>query len=208
MRRSYTHPSVYEGIRQGADWADPEMDPTRIDWAPRQAAALIPFRLDEHGPVNPVEDTDVRLGRNFFGHWGEQPCGDAWVTAIWNGIPHLLMVERGGDNEQAGDRSWALPGGYVDVARGEDPRTPAAAIRELEEETGLALPGAVWRSEDPRYIPDPRASRQSWPVTVLSRTDLGTVDRLPTVRGRDDARRAAWIRAGSYEDLAACLTDT
>jgi hypothetical protein len=41
--RTYTHPDVLTiGVRDG--WADPQTDPTRIDWAARQATAAIPFR--------------------------------------------------------------------------------------------------------------------------------------------------------------------
>lgn len=67
--RTYTHPDVFTiGIRDG--WADPETDPTRIDWPPRQARAAIPFQVVDGHPVNPCEQTAVRYGRNELGHWG------------------------------------------------------------------------------------------------------------------------------------------
>jgi len=191
MISEYTHPSVLDGIAAGASWADPEMDPTRIDWAERQRRALVPFRVVDGRPVSPLAPTGVRYGRNELGHWGEQPCADAIVIArtlpgAHGGWPWLLMVER------SDGHGWALPGGYVDP--GEDPTD--AALRELVEETGLSVDRAqVRRTLDPRPVPDPRGSDEAWMVTTPVYVDLGSGYTLPAVEGRDDARRAAWVAA-------------
>ncbi|MFC3381562.1 NUDIX domain-containing protein [Couchioplanes azureus] len=197
--RTYTHPDVFTiGVRDG--WADPETDPTRIDWTARQATAAIPFEVIDGRPVNPCEDTGIRYGRNELGHWGEALAADAMVTATDSvGGRWLLMVER------ADGRGWALPGGFVDP--GEAPVD--AAVRELAEETGLQVPAERWHTEAPRYVPDPRASDEAWMVTVLSRTDLGaypTPADFPAVHGADDAARAAWLPAHDYRTLTHCLT--
>ncbi|WP_063843009.1 NUDIX domain-containing protein [Sphaerimonospora mesophila] len=190
----YTHPDVLTlGVRAG--WADPETDPTRIDWAARQATAAIPFRVVDGRPVNPCETTGIRYGRNELGHWGEALCADAIVTATMAGRRRLVMVER------RDGHGWALPGGHVDP--GEDPG--AAAVRELEEETGLVIPGATWRTLPARYVPDPRASDEAWMVTVPAITHLGPLPDLPAVAGADDAKRAAWITADTYAVLLADL---
>lgn len=199
MSRTWTDPEVFAAAARGEPWADPETDPTRIDWAERQRQALIPFRVIDGRPVNPCQSTGIRYGRNQLGHWGEQPCADAIVTVTDNaGTRWLLMVER------SDGHGWAMPGGYVEP--GEDPID--AAVRELAEETGLM----VYREHDhyvtlpPRYVPDPRASDEAWMVTVPVRIDLGGgYCLLPEVEGRDDARRAAWIPANTYVDLAAAL---
>ncbi|ABP52554.1 NUDIX domain-containing protein [Salinispora tropica] len=193
--RTYTDPSVLAGIAAGASWADPEMDPTRIDWTARRAAAAIPFPLVNGRPVNPAAPTGVRFGRNELGHWGEALAADAIVTASDpDGWRWLLLIERGDGH------GWALPGGHVDP--GEDPTH--AAFRELAEETGLiADPIDPWVKTLPaRYVPDPRASDEAWMVTVPVRVDLGrgwTV--LPDVIGRDDARRAEWLPAVDFDCL-------
>src|SRR4051794_19449856 len=90
---TYTAPEVLTaGVTQG--WADPETDPTRIDWPTRQATATIWFEVVDGRPVNPCEPTPVRYGRNQLGHWGEALAGAAVVTATTADQQRwLLMVE-------------------------------------------------------------------------------------------------------------------
>lgn len=183
---AYTAPEVFtRGVEEG--WADPETDPTQIDWPARQAAAAVPFLVVAGRPVSPCPGSTVRYGRNQLGHWGEQKCADALVTSTdEHGYRWLLMVERGDG------LGWALPGGYVEA--GEAP--VHAALRELAEETGLQVPQDVHpEALPPRFVPDPRGSDEAWMVTTPVLVDLG--ERRPLVHGQDDARRAEWIRADS-----------
>jgi 8-oxo-dGTP pyrophosphatase MutT (NUDIX family) len=187
----YTHPDVFTiGVSDG--WADRCIDPRLIDWPARQRAAAIPFRLVDGRPVNPCQSTGIRYGRNELGHWGEQLCADAVAISYGRqGRPWLLMVER------RDGHGWALPGGYVDP--GEEP--VVAAIRELREETGLTLRGArTIQVEQPTYVPDPRASDEAWMVTVPVWV-IYDLDR-PAVVGGDDARRAGWVPACDYAEVA------
>jgi ADP-ribose diphosphatase len=192
--RTYTHADVFTlGVEQG--WAERETDPTRIYWPARQAKAAIPFQVVNGRPVNPCERTDVRYGRSEMGRWGENLMADALVTVTYAGRRHLLMVERGDGY------GWAVPGGAVEPGETAD----RAAARELEEETGLTVSSSLRRAGRPVYVPDPRASDEAWAVTVPVMFGLGCQDRPPTLEAADDARRAAWIPAGSYRGLATSL---
>jgi ADP-ribose pyrophosphatase len=194
----YTHPDVLRAALAGEDWAERETDPTRIDWQGRQSRALIPFLVIEGRPVNPCE-LNGHTGRNEMGLWGETPCADALVTATTNGgrMRWLLMVERGDGY------SWAVPGGRI-----EDSETGTrAALRELREETGLALDLAdVTRELPARYVPDPRFSDEAWAATIPVHFGLRyQVHEMPDVADADDARRAAWVPAPTYDGLAGYL---
>jgi ADP-ribose pyrophosphatase len=196
--RTYTHPDVFTlGVAEG--WAEAESDPTRIDWPARQAASAIPFEVIGGRPVNPCEKTAIRYGRNEMGYWGETRMADALVTVTLPpfGARYLLMVQRGDGY------GWAVPGGHVEPGE----TGTAAAVRELAEETGLAVPVLSCRALRSRYVPDPRASDEAWAVTVPVRIDLGVRGTLPAVTGGDDARRAEWIPADTYGHLADALHD-
>jgi ADP-ribose pyrophosphatase len=192
--RIWTHPDVFtSGVAEG--WAEAETDPTRIDWAARQAAAAIPFRVVNGRPVNPRAVTGIRHGRNEMGYWGETLMADALVTVTCAGMRHLLMVER------EDGYGWAVPGGHVEP--GETGTT--AAVRELAEETSLVVSPGSAVAMAARYVPDPRASDEAWAVTIPVRIDLGNRAGLPAVTGGDDARRARWLPAASYRHLTAAL---
>jgi 8-oxo-dGTP pyrophosphatase MutT (NUDIX family) len=190
----YTDPSVLTtGIAEG--WAEPEADCTRIDWPPRQAAAAIPFKVINGRPVNPCATPRVRRGRNQLGRWGENLMADLVVTLVYRGVRHLLMVERGDS------LGWAVPGGKVEAGE----TGLQAAIRELLEETGYRIDPGLCQPRTPRYVDDPRGSREAWAVTCLVTAGLGEVAALPGVTGGDDARRAAWIPASDYHGLETAL---
>ena len=187
--RTYTHPDVL-GVGVSEGWADPETDPTRINWDARRAQAAIPFCVVDGRPVNPFGPTGIRYGRNELGHWGEALAADALVAANdRDGHRWIVMIER------KDGHGWALPGGFVDPGE----NAVDAVGRELFEETGLDVGDVVWDMSAPRYVPDPRASDEAWMVTVLAKWHIS--GDFPPVVGADDAARAAWVRADNYVTL-------
>lgn len=104
---------------------------------------------------------------------------------------HVLMVRRGAD---PGNGLWALPGGFVD-AQG-DRTMQDAAIRELQEETGIKVPEKVLRGsiQDSRVFDAPDRSQRGRTITHAFKILLEEGEyKLPRVRGQDDAERAQWI---------------
>jgi 8-oxo-dGTP pyrophosphatase MutT (NUDIX family) len=132
----------------------------------------------------------------LFPLFGAQAAPSAAACVIKHQQALLLVQDRISDR-------YSLSGGYIDAGE-----TPAqAALRELFEETGLDL-SHVDEVGRARYVPDPRASDEAWMVTVPVRIHLGRVTELPAVRGSDDADRAEWVLADTYQDLVADLRDT
>jgi 8-oxo-dGTP pyrophosphatase MutT (NUDIX family) len=177
-----------------------QTDPTLIDWPARQSAAAIPFRVIDGRPVNPCEQTAVRYGRNEMGFWGESRMADALVTVTYLGTRWMLMIQR------ADGYGWAVPGGHAEPGES----GMQAAIRELAEETGLGVTPELCRALPARYVPDPRASDEAWAVTVpvhVSLPERNQAYGLPEVTGSDDARRAEWIPAGTYDGLVRALAE-
>jgi 8-oxo-dGTP diphosphatase len=93
----------------------------------------------------------------------------------------LLMIRRGGDPFRG---MLALPGGFVDVGE----TVEQAAVRELREETGVAVDAADLRLAGVYSQPgrDPRG----WTVSVLFRIDAGG---RPDARHGDDAAAVEWV---------------
>ncbi|WP_335986520.1 NUDIX domain-containing protein [Glycomyces sp. MUSA5-2] len=171
-------------------------DPAAIDWDLRRRRAVIGFSLDANGlPVNPIQP-DLPEGRGELWHWGEAAASDAVVTLIdADGRRWLLVIERDDDY------GVGVPGGGLEP----DETPEAAVVRELWEETNLDLTEAAFTRQRARYVPDPRAGRNAWMVTVPFTAVLHT-STFPEVEGRDDARQALWLRADTYADFAAAVS--
>lgn len=114
---------------------------------------------------------------------------DCIVFGLKEGVLKVLLIQRG---HPPFEGKWALPGGFVDL--GED--LEAAALRELEEETGvknlfieqLFTFGSVAR--------DPRGR-----VISVAYFALVNLDEHP-VKAASDAKEAAWYNLDELPDLA------
>jgi 8-oxo-dGTP diphosphatase len=100
----------------------------------------------------------------------------------------LLLIKRKNDPCKG---MWALPGGFVE----DDEELEAAAIRELEEETGLKVPAMTQLYAFGRVGRDSRGRT----VTVTYYTTIAAP--LP-VSGQDDAAEAHWVAVKDITALA------
>jgi bifunctional NMN adenylyltransferase/nudix hydrolase len=122
--------------------------------------------------------------------WSVAPYPPIFVTvdAIVIKSGHILIVKRRGF---PGKGLLALPGGFV----AQDEWLEHAVIRELREETGIALPAAELRKaiRTVRVFDHPDRSLRGRTITHGFYFNLGTVGDLPRVKGGDDAAKAFWM---------------
>jgi bifunctional NMN adenylyltransferase/nudix hydrolase len=122
--------------------------------------------------------------------WSAAPYPPIFVTAdaVVYKSGHVLVVKRRGF---PGKGLWALPGGFVN----QDEWLEHAAVRELREETGIALSASELRKfiRASRVFDHPDRSLRGRTITHGYYFDLGASGDLPRVKGGDDAAKAFWI---------------
>jgi len=116
------------------------------------------------------------------------------VTAdcvVFAGEPNdmrILLVRRG---HAPYKDCWALPGGFMNI----DETTQDAALRELEEETGLRLEAVSPVGVFDAVGRDPRER-------VISVAYTAWLKQAPPVSGSDDATEAQWVPLTEAHPLA------
>ncbi len=122
--------------------------------------------------------------------WSAAPYPPIFVTtdAVVFKSGHILVVKRRGF---PGKGLLALPGGFV----AQDEFVEHAAIRELREETGIALHANELRKfvAAARVFDHPERSLRGRTITHGFYFNLGAVGELPRVKGGDDASKAFWM---------------
>lgn len=114
---------------------------------------------------------------------------DVVLFARPGGVLALLAVERAKEPFRG---RWALPGGFVEPGE----RTRAAALRELDEETGVDVTGVRlrWLGRYGAPARDPRGP-------VISNVYYGFVGSgpaAPTATPASDARQACWLPVAEF----------
>lgn len=113
---------------------------------------------------------------------------DCIVFAIGDGDTKILLIER--KNPPYRGR-WAFPGGFMNM----DESAEEAAMRELEEETGLKVDCVIQVGAFSKVDRDPRERI----VTIAFYT---VMEHAPEVKGTDDASRARWFSLDNLPPLA------
>lgn len=134
---------------------------------------------------------ELAYARRYREAWSGAPYPPIFVTAdavvIQDG--HVLLIRRKG---RPGQGQWAIPGGFVE----QDEFVVDAALRELEEETGLAVPEAELRRSiiATRVFDAPFRDMRGRMITHATLFHLRPDSpELPKAVGADDADLASWV---------------
>lgn len=136
--------------------------------------------------------------------WASAPYAPTFVTtdAVMVESGHVLMIQRGG---QPGNGQWALPGGFLDAAKGETIRD--CVRRELVEETKIDVPPAMlldlFRKAESGVFDHPDRDLRGRIITHGFVVELPTRSSgLSKVKGSDDAAHAQWIPLYQIEEMS------
>ena len=102
--------------------------------------------------------------------------------------PKVLLIQRGNEPFKG---CWAFPGGFMDM----DETTEHCAVRELKEETGLAVSDLHQIGTYSKIDRDPRGRTISVAYLVI-------IDSPVEVTGQDDAPKAEWFPITNLPHLA------
>ena len=165
------------------------------EWVPEPVAGYL--RAWARLPFYPELAADQAAVQEMIREWKDAPYEPIFATVdavvVDNG--HVLLVKRKG---RPGPGLWALPGGFLDPKE----RLLDGAMRELREETGLDVHGALLRHALKRVVvfDHPARSQRGRTITHAHLFDFHH-DRLPPVEGGDDAADAAWVPLGDLPGL-------
>ncbi|MCM5680600.1 bifunctional nicotinamide-nucleotide adenylyltransferase/Nudix hydroxylase [Schlegelella sp. S2-27] len=130
-----------------------------------------------------------RLLRHYKQSWSAAPYPPVFVTvdSVVACSGRVLLVRRG---QAPGKGLLAVPGGFIEQRE----TAYQSALRELQEETGLALLDTTMRQclKATAVFDHPDRSQRGRTITHAHYFELGERE-LPEVQGGDDAAQALWV---------------
>jgi len=168
------------------------------DLPPNIRAALEQFTRT---PAFASLQEEWQMLRNYHASWATAPYPPVFVTvdAVVRCQGHILLIRRA---HPPGKDLLAVPGGFIE----QHETLWQACLRELAEETRLALPEATWRAalRHVTVFDHPGRSQRGRTITHAHYFDLG--DRpLPEICAADDAAQAQWLPTAALAHLQACF---
>ena len=150
-----------------------------------------------HTPHYGALQEEWRMLRGYRASWAGSPYPPVFVTvdAVLRCQDRVLLIRRA---QPPGKGLWALPGGFLEPYD----TLWQSCLRELAEETRLALPEAQLRAALQRVqvFDHPARSQRGRVITHAYCFDLGDAP-LPTVHGGDDAAHAEWVEIARLEAM-------
>lgn len=123
--------------------------------------------------------------QDYCDEWGEGPHL-AVDCMLVNDFGEVALVQRK-------DKSWALPGGFVDVGE----TLVRACLRELREETGIVLP----KGTEPSYVAfsdDPGRDKRAHIVSVAHMFDI---EGRPSLKLSEEHISIGWFRMEAIKNM-------
>lgn len=149
------------------------------------------------GPLFEALAPEAEMLRQYQASWASAPYPPVLVTVdcVVKCGRHVLLIRRG---QAPGKGLLAVPGGFLEQRE----TTQQAALRELEEETHLALPPASLRAclKATDVFDRPDRSARGRTITHGHFFDLGDRE-LPGLRADDDAAAAEWTPIDALRTL-------
>ena len=170
------------------------------DTLPREVMSFL-FRFSDTADYTALKKEYEYITR-YKEEWSNTPYPVTFFTtdAVVIQSGHILLVKR---KTEPGKGQWALPGGFLD----EGQRVKDSMIRELKEETKIAVPPAVLRGsiKAERLFDAPNRSLRGRTLTQAYLIDLPDQPQLPKVKGADDAEKAKWFPLDMVSEMTHCL---
>jgi bifunctional NMN adenylyltransferase/nudix hydrolase len=133
---------------------------------------------------------EYQMIKKYKEAWKAAPFPPTFMTvdAVVVQSGHILLVKRG---DMPGKGLWALPGGFLN----QEETMLDGAIRELKEETKIKVPVPVLKGsiKESKTFDAPNRSARGRTITQAFYIDLGFDEKLPKVKGSDDAEKAFWV---------------
>lgn len=127
---------------------------------------------------------------NYKALWSKSPYPVIFQTtdAIVIQSGHILLVRR---RSAPGQSLLALPGGYVEA----DQTIEESMLREVREETLLKVPTKIMKAciQKQETFDHVGRSDRGRVITTAFHISLNDTDKLPRVKGSDDAEKAFWM---------------
>jgi bifunctional NMN adenylyltransferase/nudix hydrolase len=160
-----------------------------FDVMPREAFLHLEYLWLKNTDI-PTLKQEYQMIKKYKEAWKAAPFPPTFMTvdAVVVQSGHILLVKRG---DMPGKGLWALPGGFLN--QGETMLD--GAIRELKEETKIKVPVPVLKGSirDSKTFDAPNRSTRGRTITQAFYIDLGFDEKLPKVKGSDDAEKAFWV---------------
>lgn len=130
--------------------------------------------------------SDFYYEKIYSKKYGVGPFMTVDAVVVQSGF--VCLIRRG---QEYGYNTWAIPGGFVNT----NEKLEDAMIRELFEETKIKVPEKVLRGsiKERKIYDDPNRSLRARIITQAYYIRLDDVNKLPKVKGSDDAAEARWF---------------